>query len=572
MILFHRLFADRPPKRRPPDRPVPGRAVEPLESRRLLSAESPAPDAEPTEPAPAIYADVGTDWNAIATGEDGLGLASLAQGVTGPLVLDAIRPDGDGWLADGQVLLPGGEAIAFTTDASITRVDPDAGVPIIELRLGEVDLDLLGLRVNLQPLALQVSAVRGEGQVLGNVLIELLGSDQAAAMDAIVGPVNEALAAAFDGGDRLMASLPTADAIAEAEADLNYAELASAGSLLGKSAVEPGTFADDAGALRTSGEIELPDEVRVLSLSIEELDLYVLGLRVQTLEPVDLSVRATAGPGALLGNLFVGLGSLLDPLLPDQEPGPSTPAKPAEPPTSSLDDLAGATPVIALELREVDLYLLGLEANLNVDLLVGLETDRGDLLGRLLLAELTQITEEIKAANFSPLEDLLGFLFNGSGSGPGNVGEAGPVAQALRSETGPPEMSSQPSSDPDPLSLLDLSIDSLDLDLLGVLVRSQGISLELRADPGPGALLGNLLGRLFGAFESPPSPSPVSVQAPAAQEPPASPPTSDASNDRTAMETVAPPAGIRTPGLGGVALPVVPSLFGDDDPDDLLAA
>ena len=57
-------------------------------------------------------------------------------------------------------------------------------------------------------------------------------------------------------------------------------------------------------------------------------------------------------------------------------------------------------------------------------------------------------------------------------------------------------------ADPDPLMLLDLSIDELDLDLLGVLIRSQGISLELSADPAPGALLGNLLGRLLGAFES----------------------------------------------------------------------
>ena len=58
-------------------------------------------------------------------------------------------------------------------------------------------------------------------------------------------------------------------------------------------------------------------------------------------------------------------------------------------------------------------------------------------------------------------------------------------------------------ADPEPLSLLNLSIDSLDLGLLGLLVRSEGISLELSADPGPGRLLGNLVGRLIGGFESP---------------------------------------------------------------------
>ena len=559
--------------------------VESLETRRLLAADAPvepAPPPEPAQPAEAV--------ETVDAGE-GFGLASLAGGLTGPISLDGFRLEGDDWFVDGNVHLPGDHDIPFAAPAEISVEQDDGSVTILDVRLGRVDLDLLGLHVDLAPVALEVVATPGEGQVLGNVLTELLTTDPDAALDALAGPLNEAFATAVGGGDRLMASLPVDSTLDDLDDDLDYAALVGDVSLLdfaaGASPFATTPIGEGSStAAAAPVDVMLPDEVRVLSLEIEELNLNVLGLRVRTLEPVDLSVRAEAGPGRLLGNLFVGLSSLLDPLLPT---GPLDDGGGEEPPTpdrpSSFDLLADdEIPVIGLELRDVDLYLLGLEASLNVDLLVGLTTGRGDLLGSLLLEELKQIEEEVLAADFDPLQRLFGFLFDGPpgmGGGGGTVtealGDAAPAAifsDDAVSELSPPGRNGP--IDPDPVSLLDLSIDELDLDLLGVLIRSEGISLELRADPGPGALLGNLLGRLLGAFEGdvPPVagvPSPTPAAAPPAEPSPATPTTTPATfevREATRPTPAAPTADRPTdaPRLRGGGSPVAPpSIFADDD-------
>ncbi len=358
------------------------------------------------------------------------------------------------------------------------------------------------------------------------------------------------------------------------------------------------TPAFDGGTLQslTSGQTPLPDEVRVLSLSIGELDLNVLGLRVQTLAPVDLSLRAASGPGKLLGNLFVGLASLLDPLLPQDVGGPVTPGEPSTPPPpSSMDMLEeNAVPVIGLELRDVDLYLLGLEASLNVDLAVALQTEEGDFLGKLLLNELEQIEAEVREAGFEPLESLLGYLFNGTGATGAVTNElaASPADDAGVTAAGAPATfftrpglggngGDRALVDPEPITLIDLSIDGLDLDLLGVLIRSQGISLELRADPGPGALLGNLVGRLVGGFGPGVGSTPANAFSDTAIEPanePISEPMSEPNMLEQAPTVSVVPVGpianadVRST-IGGPSPIVLGSLFaGDADGDDTLFA
>ena len=518
--------------------------VETLEGRRLLAADVPtaAPDAAAPPPVEMPARPDNSGGGVIDGAAD---LSPLAGGVTGPLSIDGFRPDGrGGLLADGTVSLPGGQDVGFTTDASVSlNGGSNESVTILDVSLGPVDLDLLGLRVDLQRVALRVTATAGEGQVLGNLLTELILSDPTAAADAVSGPLNRALGSAFAGGDGVMGALPIESSLADFDEGIDYDALVGGSSLLGRTspfsdapvggdqsfiAASPAP-ADIGGEVTGGRQIELPDEVRVLSLEIDKLDLYVLGLRVETLAPVDLSVTAQAGPGRLLGNLFVGISSLLDPLLPSDTGGGTV--GPASAPPSSFELMEdGVVPVIALELSGVNLNLLGLEADLNVDLLVGLETGRGDLLGKLLLSQLEQIEQEVRSADFSPLDQLLGFLLNGNGTIGGGLGNpaGGTVGQALAAEgatTGGATIPAGLFSDeligggdglialqqqaprqpgnPEPVSILDLRIDELDLDLLGVLIRSQGIGLELRADPGPGALLGNLLGRLLGGFESP---------------------------------------------------------------------
>ena len=513
------------PEPEPPTSPRAG-SLELLENRRLLSGNDPAAAAVPQEPSSPVA------------------VAPLADGMTGPLSLDNFNQADDGsWTVDGSVALPGGQSLPFTTDADIRIADAGDSVTILDVTLGPVDLDLLGLRLDLQRVGLRVTATAGEGQVLGNVLTELLLSDPDLALDTVARPLNEALGSAQGGGDALMTNLPMQSTLASFDEQLaqaiDFDELdATTGgtSLLDRLPTTGGIGTLNGGV---GSQIELPDEVRVLSLSIGELDLNLLGLRVQTTEPVDLSVRATAGPGKLLGNLFVAISSLADPLLPDLGQGGGTGGGGDVPvPPSSMDLLADdEIPLIGVELRDVDLYLLGLEASLNVDLLVGLQTEQDDFLGRLLLNELELIEQEILSADFSPLDRLMGFLFNGGGAGTGGgtIGDAiadaagepqtfdfagddggdafvGDAVPALASAFAPANNGSGGgggsgggsggSGDPEPITLVNLNIDELDLDLLGVLIRSEGISLELRVDPGPGALLGNVLGRLVGAFES----------------------------------------------------------------------
>jgi len=51
---------------------------------------------------------------------------------------------------------------------------------------------------------------------------------------------------------------------------------------------------------------------QILNLTIQPIDLNLLGLRVQT-SRIDLRIEGVPGPGNLLGNLLCGLTGLLDP-------------------------------------------------------------------------------------------------------------------------------------------------------------------------------------------------------------------------------------------------------------------
>jgi hypothetical protein len=54
-------------------------------------------------------------------------------------------------------------------------------------------------------------------------------------------------------------------------------------------------------------------------------------------------------------------------------------------------------------------------------------------------------------------------------------------------------MSGEPPEEPDSCPILDLQLGPLDLNLLGLRVQLNQVDLDISAEPGPGALLGNLL-------------------------------------------------------------------------------
>ena len=78
---------------------------------------------------------------------------SFAQDIAWPIQKLAVTMDDDG---------------TFAKKAAVE-------IPVLHLTLGPLDLDLLGLTVHLDQVVLNVDAHTGPGQLLGNLLVALLG-------------------------------------------------------------------------------------------------------------------------------------------------------------------------------------------------------------------------------------------------------------------------------------------------------------------------------------------------------------------------------------------------------------
>jgi hypothetical protein len=89
---------------------------------------------------------------------------------------------------DGQDV----EATSFTT--VIESVQANASCTILDLDLGPLDLDLLGLVVALDEVNLDVTAVPGAGNLLGNLLCAVAGLlDRGGPLTAISALLNRLL-------------------------------------------------------------------------------------------------------------------------------------------------------------------------------------------------------------------------------------------------------------------------------------------------------------------------------------------------------------------------------------------
>jgi hypothetical protein len=67
------------------------------------------------------------------------------------------------------------QAVASTSSAAGAISAQAASCPILDLDIGRIHLDLLGLVVNLAPVHLNIDAVPGAGNLLGNLLCALVG-------------------------------------------------------------------------------------------------------------------------------------------------------------------------------------------------------------------------------------------------------------------------------------------------------------------------------------------------------------------------------------------------------------
>jgi hypothetical protein len=165
--------------------------------------------------------------------------------------------------------------LPITLSASPNQAAPEC--PILNLQLGPIDLNLLGLRVQTSPICLRITAV--PGALLGDLLCGLANALSGIGLAAFLAGLT----------------------------DLQRGILLGALAALLSQALGAATSSQAAPAV--SGA-----DCEILTLSLGPLDLNLLGLRVQLDDcnggPVVVTI--TAIPGQLLGDLLCGLANLLN--------------------------------------------------------------------------------------------------------------------------------------------------------------------------------------------------------------------------------------------------------------------
>lgn len=114
------------------------------------------------------------------------GTAELTDGtvgtVTGTLDIERFANQGGTLMAigefDGQITDAAGDVVTDGTQAIAVPVDlaqTESGCEVLDLVLGPLDLDLLGLQVHLDQVVLNITAQPGPGNLLGNLLCAVAG-------------------------------------------------------------------------------------------------------------------------------------------------------------------------------------------------------------------------------------------------------------------------------------------------------------------------------------------------------------------------------------------------------------
>jgi len=180
---------------------------------------------------------------------------------------------------------PGGQS--FQIPLTLANTTPGAATPILDLHVGAIHLDLLGLKVDTSDICLKITAQSGTGNLLGNLLGNVAGLlDQGLDLSQVLGGLTAGTPANLTGG----------------LSDLLNGALGAVGS--------PTNAANGGASVSSAGN------TRILHLALGPVDLNLLGLQVHLDNcnngPVTVDITAQAGPGNLLGNLLGSLSHLLD--------------------------------------------------------------------------------------------------------------------------------------------------------------------------------------------------------------------------------------------------------------------
>lgn len=193
-----------------------------------------------------------------------------------PITIQSVTVTGGQLMANGLV-----GTTPFQTPITLTPGQTPAGAscPILNLSLGPINLDLLGLNVDTSPICLDITAVPGPGRLLGNLLCGIANLlNSGLTQSAVLGGLSAQDLATLDSGLT---------------------------QLLNQAVFIP----------LSSSEALQAATCNVLSLAIGPLDLNLLGLRVELDDcsggPVTVDITADPA-GGLLGDLLCSLANLLN--------------------------------------------------------------------------------------------------------------------------------------------------------------------------------------------------------------------------------------------------------------------
>ncbi|HEX8915450.1 MAG TPA: hypothetical protein VF796_24065 [Humisphaera sp.] len=163
-----------------------------------------------------------------------------------------------------------------------------AATPILDLHLGAIHLDLLGLNVDTSEICLNIAA-QPNGGLLGSLL--------------------SGVANLLNGGSTLGGILGGLSAT-------NLATLTNGITNLLNGALGAATAPSAVTGVSSSPAAAATNTTDILNLSLGPVNLNLLGLTVKLDNcnngPVTVDITAEAGQGKLLGNLLTGLSRLLD--------------------------------------------------------------------------------------------------------------------------------------------------------------------------------------------------------------------------------------------------------------------
>jgi hypothetical protein len=207
-----------------------------------------------------------------------------------PLSITGVNVENGQLVAQGLI---GDQTFEAPLTVTATPAQTPAGVPILNLEIGAISLDLLGLQVDTSDICLRITAETGPGNLLGNLLA--------------------GVANLLNGGTPLSNVLGglTGTQLGQLTGGLTQLLNGAFGAILSPDNVT-GTDSSSGAQQQQQG----PNVTDILNLSLGPIDLNLLGLDVELDDcdggPVTVDITAEQGPGKLLGNLLGGLSRLLD--------------------------------------------------------------------------------------------------------------------------------------------------------------------------------------------------------------------------------------------------------------------